>query len=61
MSKRQYTSVIRRQLNELNAAIDRRILRGRNYRDLARKHRELTRTLRTLERGRTGIFSLFFS
>ncbi len=62
MSKYQFVSSIRREIDELNAAIDRRIVRGRTYRDLARRHKELTRTLRTLERkSGSGILSFFFS
>lgn len=62
MSKHQFVSSVRREIDELNTAIDRRIVRGREYRDLSRRHKELTRTLRMFERkNRMGILSLFFS
>ncbi len=62
MSKHQFVSSVCKEIDELNTAIDRRIVRGRAYRDLARRHKELTRKLNSLERRNGhGIFSFFFS
>ncbi len=62
MSKYQFVSSIRREINDINATIDRRIVRGRDYSDLARRHKELTRALRTIkQKTASGIFSFFFS
>lgn len=61
MSKHDYLSLLRRELDEVNISIDRKIVRGRAYRSEARRHKEILSTLSRIEtRPRTGFFSFFF-
>jgi hypothetical protein len=47
MSQKQYMTALHRQLDRLNAIIDRKIMLGRNYKVEARQHRQLLMKLRS--------------
>ena len=58
MSHYQFASHLRRELEQLNSIIDRKIVRGRDYRVEATRHRELLRSLSRMKKQRS--FSLNF-
>lgn len=58
MSQHQFASHLRRELTELNSIIDRKIVRGRDYRAEAARHKEIMRSLSRMERGRSLSFNL---
>jgi len=63
MSQHQFTSHLRRELVELNSIIDRKIVRGRDYRTEAQRHKEILRSLSRIKRRNSlslNLFSFFF-
>ncbi len=60
MTQQQYIKNIERELGTLNRTIDIKILEGKSYAQIARRHKELLTTLRKLSRERTSMFSFSF-
>lgn len=54
MSKQQYLRALNKEIQKLNGLIDDRILHGYDYKQEARRHKELLRQLRREERRRTA-------
>ena len=53
MSKQQYLRALNKEIQKLNGLIDDKILHGHDYKREARRHKELLRQLRKMERRRT--------
>jgi hypothetical protein len=47
MSQKQYVTALYRQLERLNAIIDRKIMLGRTYKAEARRHRQILSKIRS--------------
>lgn len=63
MSQHQFASHLRRELVELNSIIDRKIVRGRDYRAEAQRHKEILRSLSQMKQRNSlslNILSFFF-
>jgi len=58
MSQYQFASHLRRELDELNSIIDRKIVRGRDYRTEAARHKAILRSLSRVQKQHA--FSLNF-
>lgn len=59
MSQREYRIVLKRELNKVNRKIDEKIMWGQNYREEARRHKELIIRMQNL--GKKSFFSKAFS
>lgn len=63
MSQHQFAYHLRRELEQLNSIIDRKIVRGRDYRAEAARHKEILRSLTRMKKQRTlslNFLSFFF-
>lgn len=63
MSQNQFASNLRRELSELNTIIDRKIVRGRDYKREAARHKAVLRALSQLRQQQSfslNLFSFFF-
>lgn len=60
MSQAQYIRFLERELNKLNKVIDQKILRGEDYRKLARDHKLLLKKIEHHSRDRRGFLARFF-
>lgn len=55
MTQREYRVVLKRELNKINRKIDEKIMWGQNYKQEARRHKELIIRMQNL--GKKSIFS----